>query len=112
MSFQCALRSLTPGLRRAWKRERGTSGRWKASPAGRGSAGLRFRTPPQAPVRSHAVSDTPAPRLASGPLQPDNHSRPAEILLASLSPVIGRVDVENTQCAPALLVVLGRCESC
>src|SRR5436853_3462558 len=56
----------------------------------KGSAGLRLRAPPQAPVHWHAASGTPAPRLASGPLQPDSHSRPAEILLASLSRVIGR----------------------
>jgi len=33
---QAYLGATTLGLRRAWKRERGTSGRWKASPAGLG----------------------------------------------------------------------------
>src|SRR6266851_6651132 len=103
---------LTLGVRRGGQRERRRSGRWQPSPARPCSAGLRLRVPPQAPVHWHAASGTPAPHLASGPLPPDSHSRPAEILLASLSRVIGRGDVENTQCAPALLGVLGRCESC
>src|SRR2546426_2675280 len=85
---------------------------WRRSASVRGSAGLRLRTPPQALVHLHAASDRPAPRLASGPLQPDSHSQPVEIRLASLSRVTGRGGVENTQCAPASLVILGRCESC
>ena len=103
---------LTLRLSRCRKRERGTSGRWRQSAAGGCSAGLRLRTPPQAPVHSHAVSHTPAPRLASGPLQPDSHSRPAEILRGSRSRVTGRGGGKNTPCAPALLAMLGRCASC
>jgi len=56
--------------------------------------------------------DTPAPRLASEPLQPDSRLPPAEILLASLPHVTGRGGVENRQYAPASLAVLGRYESC
>src|SRR5262249_38140554 len=108
---QAFLGARTLGVRRGEQRERGTSGRWQLSPARRGSAGLRLRGPPQAPVHLHAASGTPALRLASGPPQADSHWRPAEILLASRSRVIGRGGVENRQCAPALLGVLGRYES-
>src|SRR6516162_5161387 len=102
----------SPTLRLSRARKPQRSGGWRASAAGGCSAGLRLRISPQAPVHSHAALGTPAPRLAFGSLQPDSHWRPVEILLVSRSRVTGRVDVENTQCAPALFVVLGRCESC